>query len=155
MDCGWNDGDSCAECQALLMESIQSGKLTFPAQSWTNISEEAKHLVCHLLERDADKRFTAQEVLAHDWLKTGPHTRSIPLDTPGVLWPKLADQRGAWANIPPKKNRKDSFAFSQWVYRQRNLVESHTSAEFQPLEISAMPGTLATANFPALYKVYL
>jgi transposase len=35
----------------------------------------------------------------------------------------FADKRGAWANIPPKSNRKDSFAFSRWVYRQRNLVE--------------------------------
>ena len=31
--------------------------------------------------------------------------------------------RKAWANIPPKRNRKKSFAFSSWVYRQRNLVE--------------------------------
>ena len=35
----------------------------------------------------------------------------------------FADERGAWANIPPKSNRKGSFAFSRWVYRQRNLVE--------------------------------
>lgn len=35
----------------------------------------------------------------------------------------FADERGAWANIPPKSHRKDSFAFSRWVYRQRNLVE--------------------------------
>jgi transposase len=34
-----------------------------------------------------------------------------------------ADERKAWANIPAKTNRKDSFAFSGWVYRQRNLVE--------------------------------
>jgi transposase len=26
-------------------------------------------------------------------------------------------------NIPPRSIRKDSFAFSSWVYRQRNLVE--------------------------------
>lgn len=32
-------------------------------------------------------------------------------------------QRKAWANIPPKANRKGTFAFSRWVYRQRNLVE--------------------------------
>lgn len=31
--------------------------------------------------------------------------------------------RKAWANIPPKRNRKGSFAFSSWLYRQRNLVE--------------------------------
>jgi transposase len=34
-----------------------------------------------------------------------------------------AERNKAWANIPPKANRKGSFAFSPWVYRQRNLVE--------------------------------
>lgn len=34
-----------------------------------------------------------------------------------------AKQRKAWANIPPKTNRKGTFAFSAWLYRQRNLVE--------------------------------
>lgn len=34
-----------------------------------------------------------------------------------------AAARGAWANIPPKTNRKGSFSFSSFVYRQRNLVE--------------------------------
>lgn len=34
-----------------------------------------------------------------------------------------AAERKAWANIPPKTNRKGSFAFSRRVYRQRNLVE--------------------------------
>jgi transposase len=35
----------------------------------------------------------------------------------------LAAERGVWANIPPRSIRKGSFAFSTWVYRQRNLVE--------------------------------
>lgn len=35
----------------------------------------------------------------------------------------VAAEKKAWANIPPRSNRKDSFAFSPWVYRQRNLVE--------------------------------
>jgi len=34
-----------------------------------------------------------------------------------------AAEKKAWANIPPKANRKGIFAFSAWVYRQRNLVE--------------------------------
>jgi len=29
----------------------------------------------------------------------------------------------AWANIPPKSNRRKSFAFSKFLYRYRNLVE--------------------------------
>ena len=36
---------------------------------------------------------------------------------------EMADKRGAWANIPAKSNRKDTFVFSKWVYRQRNHVE--------------------------------
>lgn len=35
----------------------------------------------------------------------------------------MAAERNAWANIPAKSNRKETFAFSGWVYRQRNLVE--------------------------------
>ncbi len=35
---------------------------------------------------------------------------------------KLAEKK-AWANIPPKANRRGTFVFSKWVYRQRILVE--------------------------------
>lgn len=35
----------------------------------------------------------------------------------------LAKEKRAWANIPAKQNRKETFPFSSWVYRQRNLVE--------------------------------
>jgi transposase len=30
---------------------------------------------------------------------------------------------GGWANIPPKRNRRDPVCFSPWLYRQRNLIE--------------------------------
>ena len=36
---------------------------------------------------------------------------------------KQLDEKGAWANIPAKRNRKKSFPFSKWLYRYRNLVE--------------------------------
>ncbi|TAU52491.1 IS5 family transposase [Rhizobium leguminosarum] len=35
----------------------------------------------------------------------------------------LAKEKRAWANIPAKRNRKETFPFSGWVYRQRNLVK--------------------------------
>ena len=35
----------------------------------------------------------------------------------------LAAERSVWANIPPRIIRKASFAFSGWVYRQRNCIE--------------------------------
>jgi transposase len=35
----------------------------------------------------------------------------------------FVNQQGAWANIPPKQNRKDPICFSPYLYRARNLVE--------------------------------
>jgi len=35
----------------------------------------------------------------------------------------LVGQQGAWANIPPKRNRKEAICFSPYLYRARNLVE--------------------------------
>src|SRR4051794_10756663 len=32
-------------------------------------------------------------------------------------------QQGAWANIPPKRNRKDQICFSPYLYRARKLTE--------------------------------
>ncbi|BCG88299.1 hypothetical protein MesoLj113c_44090 [Mesorhizobium sp. 113-3-9] len=32
-------------------------------------------------------------------------------------------ERRAWANIPPKANRKDPICFSAFLYKARNLVE--------------------------------
>jgi transposase len=36
---------------------------------------------------------------------------------------EAAARKNAWANIPSRSNRKQRFAFSGWLYRQRNLVE--------------------------------
>ncbi len=61
-----------------------------------------------------------------------------------------ANEKKAWANIPTKSNRKDSFAFSRWVYRQRNLVErffrnassaSSSSSEELLLDTTKTPST--------------
>jgi hypothetical protein len=35
----------------------------------------------------------------------------------------LVSQHGAWANIPPKSNRKEAICFSPHLYRTRNLIE--------------------------------
>jgi transposase len=35
----------------------------------------------------------------------------------------FAGESGAWAKIPPKRNRKDPICFSPYLYRARNFVE--------------------------------
>jgi transposase len=41
----------------------------------------------------------------------------------GFFLPAMVSNRGAWANIPPRRNRKDALCFSPYLYRARNLVE--------------------------------
>jgi transposase len=36
---------------------------------------------------------------------------------------QMVAAQGAWANIPPKANRKQPICFSQHLYKARNLVE--------------------------------
>ena len=39
---------------------------------WENVSEEAKDLILKLLEKDADKRWTASKCLGHPWILKAP-----------------------------------------------------------------------------------
>ncbi|KRX14920.1 MAP kinase-interacting serine/threonine-protein kinase 2, partial [Trichinella nelsoni] len=82
-DCKWHDGLSCADCQEWLFCHIQSGRYSFPEQDWSIISVDAKDLIQHLLVRDADHRYSVDDVLTHPWInKEVPDTA---LQTPHVL----------------------------------------------------------------------
>ena len=43
-------------------------------------------------------------------------------------------ERGAWANIPPKRNRKDPICFSPYLYRDRNLHGALQRAWIAPVD---------------------
>jgi transposase len=66
----------------------------------------------------------------------------------------LASQQGAWANIPPKRNRKDPICFSPYLYRDRNLVERFFNKIKQCRRIatrwtSSLPTISPSSNWPA------
>jgi MAP kinase interacting serine/threonine kinase len=78
-NCGWDQGESCSDCQENLFHRIQGGYFDFPDEEWKHISASAKDLICHLLVRNVRQRYTADEVLAHPWVTRGaPKT---PLQT--------------------------------------------------------------------------
>ena len=61
-------------------------------------------------------------------------------------------QRGAWANIPPKRNRTESLCFSPYLYRARNLVERFFNKIKQCRRIATRYDKLA-ANYLAFIKL--
>jgi transposase len=64
----------------------------------------------------------------------------------------LAGEQGAWANIPPKRNRKEAICFSPYLYRARNLVERFFNKIKQCRRIATRYDRLA-ANYLAFIKL--
>jgi transposase len=65
---------------------------------------------------------------------------------------ELVRQQGAWANIPPKRNRKDPICFSPYLYRARNLVERFFNKIKQCRRVATRYDKLA-ANYLAFVKL--
>src|SRR5437016_10425021 len=65
---------------------------------------------------------------------------------------ELARQQGAWANIPPKRNRKDPICFSPYLYKARNLVERFFNKIKQCRRVATRYDKLA-ANYLAFVQL--
>jgi transposase len=61
-------------------------------------------------------------------------------------------QRGAWANIPPKRNRREAICFSPYLYRARNHVERFFNRIKHCRRIATRYDKLA-ANYLAFVKL--
>jgi transposase len=64
----------------------------------------------------------------------------------------LAAKRGAWANIPPRSNRKEALCFSPHLYRARNLVERFFNTIKQCRRVATRYDKLA-ANYLAFVQL--
>jgi transposase len=64
----------------------------------------------------------------------------------------LAGEKGVWANIPPKRNRKEPICFSPYLYRRRNSVERFFNKIKQCRRIATRYDKLA-ANYLAFVKL--
>ncbi len=64
----------------------------------------------------------------------------------------LVNGQGAWANIPPKRNRRDPICFSPYLYRSRNHVERYFNKIKQYRRIATRYDKLA-ANYLAFIKL--
>ena len=65
---------------------------------------------------------------------------------------EMINGQGAWANIPPKSNRKDPICFSPYLYKARNLVERFFNKTKHFPRIATRYDKLA-ANYMAMIKL--
>lgn len=50
-----------------ILDNMKTGKITFDDEEWAKVSPKAKTLVTSLLQKDPEKRLTANELIAHPW----------------------------------------------------------------------------------------
>ncbi|UVC19103.1 IS5 family transposase [Mesorhizobium onobrychidis] len=82
-----------------------------------------------------------------------PHTMLLADRGYDADWIReLISAKGAWANIPPKRNRKEPISFSPYLYRARNLVERFFNKIKQCRRIATRYDKLA-ANYLAFVKL--
>lgn len=71
-----------------------AGHFSFPDSEWSNVSDQAKDLICGLLVKNAPKRLSAEAVLQHPWIKMAEsdkvdklvmEKRRRALKTPGII----------------------------------------------------------------------
>ncbi|XP_014457970.2 serine/threonine-protein kinase DCLK3 [Alligator mississippiensis] len=74
--CGFPPFRSQERDQEELFQIIQLGHYEFLSPYWDNISGAAKDLISRLLVVDPQKRYTAQQVLQHPWIRTAGKTNS-------------------------------------------------------------------------------
>jgi transposase len=65
---------------------------------------------------------------------------------------ELAMRRGAWANIPPKRNRSSPINFSAYLYRDRNRIERFFNRIKQCRRVATRYDKLA-ANYLAFVQL--
>ncbi len=65
---------------------------------------------------------------------------------------EMINDQGAWANIPPRSNRKDPICFSPYLYKARNLVERFFNKIKHFRRIATRYDKLA-ANYMAMIKL--
>lgn len=52
-----------------IIENVLKAQYTFEYDSFKSVSDQAKDLISHLLVKDVDKRFSADDAFDHPWIK--------------------------------------------------------------------------------------
>lgn len=51
-----------------IISNVIKGEFHFNHEAFKHISNECKDLICHLLEKDVNQRYTADEAFNHPWI---------------------------------------------------------------------------------------
>ncbi|XP_076023117.1 MAP kinase-activated protein kinase 2-like isoform X2 [Genypterus blacodes] len=73
---------------------IRNGQYEFPNPEWSDVPEEAKQLICHLLKTEPTQRMSITEFMNHPWINS-MEVPQTPLHTSRVL----QEEQDVWEEV--------------------------------------------------------
>eukprot|EP00439_Symbiodinium_sp_Y106_P050199 s2807_g6.t1 len=65
-----------------VLHKVKSGSFTFDQKDWKNVSDDAKALIRMLIKFDPAERYTAEQALQHEWIRTQHRFKNLPATRP-------------------------------------------------------------------------
>ncbi|KAJ8377499.1 hypothetical protein AAFF_G00259670 [Aldrovandia affinis] len=95
-----------------MKKRIRMGQYEFPNPEWSDVSEEAKQLIRHLLKTEPTQRMTITEFTNHPWINQSMEVPQTPLHTSRVL----KEEKDAWEDV--KEEMTSALATMRVDYEQ-------------------------------------
>jgi serine/threonine protein kinase len=80
-----------------IISNVVKGEFHFNHEAFKTVSPECKDLICHLLVKDVNKRFSAEEAYNHKWITMNapddgaPATASSMQQLPSIVFQEMQD----------------------------------------------------------------
>uniref|UniRef100_A0A8C7TF77 non-specific serine/threonine protein kinase n=1 Tax=Oncorhynchus mykiss TaxID=8022 RepID=A0A8C7TF77_ONCMY len=91
---------------------IRNGQYEFPNPEWSDVSEEAKQLIRHLLKTEPTQRMSITEFMNHPWINQSMEVPQTPLHTSRVL----QEEQDVWEEV--KEEMTSALATMRVDYEQ-------------------------------------
>uniref|UniRef100_A0A6Q2WS80 non-specific serine/threonine protein kinase n=1 Tax=Esox lucius TaxID=8010 RepID=A0A6Q2WS80_ESOLU len=95
-----------------MKKRIRMGQYEFPNPEWSDVSEEAKHLIRTLLKTEPTQRMTIAEFMNHPWINQSMEVPQTPLHTSRVL----KEEQDVWEDV--KEEMTSALATMRVDYEQ-------------------------------------
>uniref|UniRef100_A0A3P8SV77 non-specific serine/threonine protein kinase n=1 Tax=Amphiprion percula TaxID=161767 RepID=A0A3P8SV77_AMPPE len=102
---------------------ICKGHYVFPNPEWSDVSEEAKQLICHLLKTEPTQRMSISEFINHPWINQSVEVPQTPLHTSCMLH----EEQDVWEKV--KKEMTNALQMMRVDYDQIKIktIEDSTN----------------------------
>ncbi|KAJ8265130.1 hypothetical protein COCON_G00142290 [Conger conger] len=125
-----------------MKKRIRMGQYEFPNPEWSDVSEEAKQLIRHLLKTEPTQRMTITEFTNHPWINQSMEVPQTPLHTSRVL----KEEKDAWEDV--KEEMTSALATMRVDYEQIKIKTIEDSSN--PLLLKRRKKANTASETPAL-----